>query len=496
MRFKRVTWFSGILLFAAIAAVVIVVKRLDPGALAASLAAAVKSGTGREFTVGAAHIKLLPRPMIVLTDVRFANADWGTRPWLAEAGRVAAAIDLKRLLIGTIRIKYIEVEAATVLLETNRDGVGNWTISRPDAGPPPSLDALEIDRFAVDALAFTYRDGVSGDEKQVKLDAVRFDAISDSNVITLTVHANYDGVPIAAAGKIGTLAALVANQRDYPLDVEGEFGTAALRVHGTIGEPHELRGLNLTVSAQMPEFADYIAQTGAKVPPVGPFRGATQLTGTWAAPVFSAIDMEVGDEKRMKLAIRGGLEGTRKAGVYEWQSSELDLVLTGSELGELSQWYGRPLPAWGAYRVSAKLRGASTTPGLYAIDAVFGGADRPEIKLRGDIKNARNASGVDLQVSASAGKWWRSVLFPAAPPLPPFRASARVRDTRNGYRVDNLDMKIADSIVTASLDVIASGPRPRIAGRVTSPLIDLSRLAPPANTSNQAPAAPPSPGVP
>src|SRR5205085_9518769 len=72
---------------------------------------------------------------------------------------------------------------------------------------------------------------------------------------------------------------------------------------------------------------------------------------------------------------------------------------------------------------------------------------------------------------------WRPVFMPDAPSLPPFRASARVRDTRGGYRVENLQLKVADSTVNASLTVLSNGPRMRIAGKAASPLIDLSRLA-------------------
>src|SRR4051812_7841660 len=89
----------------------------------------------------------------------------------------------------------------------------------------------------------------------------------------------------------------------------------------------------------------------------------------------------------------------------------------------------------------------------------------------------RAARSITLHIPASAEKWGRSVVFPAAPPLPPFRASARARDIRNGYRVDNVNLKIGDNVVAASIDVTSSGARPRIRGHVTSPLIDLSRIA-------------------
>ena len=113
MSFKKLTVIGCIVFLSVLAVIVIVLKRLDAGALANSLAATVKANTGREVKIGNATIKLLPAPMIVLSDVRFANADWGTQPWLAEAKSVTAAVDLERLMVGNIRINYSRLKERT-----------------------------------------------------------------------------------------------------------------------------------------------------------------------------------------------------------------------------------------------------------------------------------------------------------------------------------------------------------------------------------------------
>ena len=477
MSFKKLTVIGCIVFLGVLAVIVIVLKRLDAGALAHSLAATVKANTGRELRIGNATIELLPAPMIVLSDVRFANADWGTQPWLAEAKSVTAAVDLERLMVGNIRIKYLEVEGANVLLETDSNGTGNWTTPGTDSNAPPSVDVFDVDRLTIGSVAFAYRNGVTGETTRATIASAQFDSVSTANRIRVSVLADYNGKQVAATGTMGPLAALFTNQRKYPVEFKVTVGAASVSVQGTIEEPHGLRGLDMQLGARIPEIADYVAQTGAAVPPLGAFHGAAHLTGTLAAPVFSAIDVKVGDDERSKLTIRGEIDGALQTGVYIWQSSGLDLIVEGAQFGDLSQWYARPLPALGAYRIVARMSGVAASPKVDALDATFGGAERPEVKLRGAIGNLRAASGIDLHITASADKWWRSVVFPAAPPLPPFRASARVRDIRNGYRVDNLNLKIGDNVVAASIDVTSSGARPRIRGHVTSPLIDLSRIA-------------------
>jgi uncharacterized protein involved in outer membrane biogenesis len=263
------------------------------------------------------------------------------------------------------------------------------------------------------------------------------------------------------------------------VDIDGKFGAASMSVHGTIDQPLEGGRFNLELRAQLPEFAEYVALMGANVPPLGPFRGATKLTGTLAAPAFADLDVDFGTPERMRLTARGELTGQRSAdGVYAWHSTGLDLAVQGAQFSDFGQWTGKPLPPLGAYRIAARMSGPSTGPGLTGIEATFGGRGKPEIRLRGAVANLRAASGLDLQLVAAAGEWWRPGNLAAAPRLPPFRASAHVRDTRQGYRVDNLELKIADSIVSASLQVAQRGPRLHMTGKATSPLIDLARIVP------------------
>jgi uncharacterized protein involved in outer membrane biogenesis len=93
LRLKTLAVVAGVLLVAAFAATAIVIHYLDPRSLAESLAASVKADTGRELSFGAVEVTLLPRPALVLSQLRFGNAAWGSRPWLAQAERVSAELD-------------------------------------------------------------------------------------------------------------------------------------------------------------------------------------------------------------------------------------------------------------------------------------------------------------------------------------------------------------------------------------------------------------------
>ncbi len=227
MRVKQLAVAACVLLVAALAAIAIAVHYLDPRSLATSLAASVKADTGRELQFGDVGVKFLPQPAIVLSGVRFGNAAWGSQPWLAQADRVSADIDALALLTGRVRIKHIAVTGASVLLETDRDGTGNWVMGIGGHGAPAWLKSLEIDEIALEALAFTYRDGTTGKATSVQIDSARIAADSTSGPIHVSARGTFDGKSIEVTGTIGALSALIANAPAYPVDIEGKFGAAS-----------------------------------------------------------------------------------------------------------------------------------------------------------------------------------------------------------------------------------------------------------------------------
>lgn len=390
---------------------------LDPRSLAASLAASVKAETGRELHLGAVELGFLPRPALVVEDVRFGNAAWGSRPWLAQAGRVSADIDILALFSRRLRIKHVELSDAKIFAETDSKGNGNWLVESTGGGPPGWLESLQIDGLALEAVAFTYRDGTTGKATSAEVQRVEIDASARPAPMRVRFLGTFGGKQVQLGGTIGALRALLGDAPAYPVDLEGKVGAAAVSLRGTIDSPRSTGGLNLAIGVQTDEFADLAALFGARLPPRKHFRAKAQLTGAAAAPALAAID------------------------------------------------------------------------------AAYGGRDGPEIRLRGAVANVRAASGIDLQVTASATRWWHFAAAKSSPRLPPFRATARLRDAPQGYRVDDFEFRIAESKVSASLQVVRGGPRPRITGKLAAPLIDLARLSVESGTQGGLAAAAGTPGT-
>ena len=193
MRLKQLAVTACVLPVAVVAAIAIAVHFIDPRPFASSLAASVKADTGRELTFGDIGVELLPRPAIALSAVRFGNAAWGSQPWLAQAGRVSANIDVLALLARRVRINRIVVSDANLFLETDRDGNGNWLLGRAEGAAPEWLKKLEIDEFALQALAIGFRSGATGKTASARLESARVFTDSASSPLHLSARASYEG---------------------------------------------------------------------------------------------------------------------------------------------------------------------------------------------------------------------------------------------------------------------------------------------------------------
>ncbi len=479
MRIKRLALAAGVALIAAAVAIGVATHTLVPRLLA-NLAESVKTATGRELSIGEVGVTLLPLPAVTLRQVRFANAPWGSQPWLAQADRVDVQIDVVALLSHRLHIRQITLQDANVLIETDAQGNGNWVLASTTAATPAPawIDTTEFDELRSRSLSLNYRDGASGSTRSLRLDAFELAAADASQPMRVRAEGNAGATKVTAAGTIGALAGLLANGPAWPVALEFKLGAATIGVHGSIDSPRTLGALNLALRAQAPDVAGLAALAGADVPSLGPFAGTASVTGSASAPLFKDIDIEAGGADQMRLTARGEVQGSASdAGGYEWRSAGVDLVAEGKQLGDLTAWIDRPLPAFGAYRISARASGAMAAPSLSAIDVAAGGDGMPKIKVSGSIADVRAAGGIDLKIDARATNAWR-LDAKSATRLPPFRASVRLHESEQGYRLDDLELKIADNIVNAALNVAKVGSRLHVAGKVKFPVIDLGHPAP------------------
>jgi uncharacterized protein involved in outer membrane biogenesis len=137
----------GLLAAAALGVVALLFGGIDANRYRDDVAAAVQRASGRDLLLeGDLSLHVLPRPTLRVEAARLANAPWGSRPWMLEAGLLEASIAPWPLLRGGIELERLVLTSADLLLETSPAGEPNWRFGRPegaDVEQAPGTDPAE-----------------------------------------------------------------------------------------------------------------------------------------------------------------------------------------------------------------------------------------------------------------------------------------------------------------------------------------------------------------
>jgi AsmA family protein len=237
----------------------------------AQAAAEVKRLTGRELKVGGkVDIGVLPLRVIV-NDVSFTNAPWGTRPEMVKAKHVEVRAALLPLLTGNLSLK-VEIVEPDVYLETDAKGTGNWVVARAgtsaghgeaseSTGLPLNISAARLTKGVVH-----YRSGRTGRTRRLAFEEAYLRSAGFSGR-EFMVKATVDGVPVSLAGTtddqiIRTLGA------GEPLGVtlEAKTADASLAASGRVAFPATGPELALKVRAEAREAGKLGKLAGMRIP--------------------------------------------------------------------------------------------------------------------------------------------------------------------------------------------------------------------------------------
>jgi len=283
----------------------IFIATLDIDAHKDRIAQEVEKVTGRKLAFGGKlGLSLFPRIELSVADVRFANMAAGSRPDMATVKRAELAVDTKALLRGEIKVERVVLAGADLLLETDKTGKGNWEFGdRPDGAEKDKAkdkaaggDApdLRIDKIEIRDIAIAYRDGVSGQTTQVRIDRLEVEAPDPAASMRVALEAVYDKVRYALEGSVGPLAVLMAGEAPYPIDLKVKAGDVRLAVEGKIAKPLEGKGLDLKTTVVADDLRAFGLLAGTDIPSLGALKLAMRLADAEGGYRLSDIAATIG----------------------------------------------------------------------------------------------------------------------------------------------------------------------------------------------------------
>ncbi|WP_374379028.1 AsmA family protein [Dongia sp.] len=334
MRLKTILAGLVMLVVALAATLVAIVKSTDFNAYKDLIAQQVKAATGRDLVLaGNVELGISLKPVLTVSQVTFRNADWGSEPTMLKFDRLSAEIELLPLISNEIIINRITLSDADVLLETNKDGVGNWVMGaaggQGSSAPLPHVGEVQIER-----LKIRYRDGESGVGREVDIDSLNAKTAAPGAPIQLALKAAMGGETLSADGEIGALRQF--SQGPFPLNLKGSVGAVGFSVDGQIADPAQFEGIDVDLSLASDTevaFGDF------KLPGKGPYRLAGHLTGEKGQYKLATASGRVGDsdfagDLEYSLGEKRPLIGLRLASTHlNSKDFGLEPVLSGPDKG-------------------------------------------------------------------------------------------------------------------------------------------------------------------
>lgn len=293
----------------------------------------VEAATGRDLVIGGGmDLSVSLTPAVVIEDVTFANAAWGSRPEMLKARRVEAEVELLPLLRGEIKVARLVLVSPDLLLEIREDGTGNWVLDTPaGAGAPAGQGAgtalPDLQRVRIEDAVVTLADRAAGTTRRLELAALEAAADGWAAPLAIAGSGKLDAAAFTLEGRLGPLAALTApGGAPYPVAMTLGMAGATLAADGTLAQPLEGTGVDLTVSLNAPEPERLAAVAGLVLADDAPplrFDGRLRdVPGGWSVENLAA---SLGDTS-IAGSLRATLQGLRPQIAGSLSSPRIDLA--------------------------------------------------------------------------------------------------------------------------------------------------------------------------
>lgn len=339
-------------IFAAVIGAVLYLSLADLNKFKPNIEAAISDATGREFRInGELQLDALPSPSIVMEDVTFENAEWGSRPAAVEIGHLSAEIALLSLLSGPIEVKTLHLSDASVLIEADDDGTGNFDFESGDEKStlPVNFNLVDeeipliVNRAEISNVTITRR-RVDQEDQTFQLTSLSIEPIETGNPgfegkgnvfgLPLTFNGEYSArtldISIELAEVKTAMSARIADNRidvELVVDTLDKLGAA----FGTKGLPTVELNIKGTIvpGSRETELRDVSAVIGeAKFQANGKLShsdGAAMLTLSASVPNLQELSPDL-------PALSLTASTTLKSSADELHFDELDLTFGDSDL--------------------------------------------------------------------------------------------------------------------------------------------------------------------
>lgn len=351
MRWKKALTAATLLIVVLITAVYAFLALYDFNKLKPTIARLVKDATGRELTIhGDIDVKVGILPKVLVEEVSFQNAVWGSRPNLATVRQIEVKMAIFPLLLGRFDFTNLVILEPNVILEFNKAGRSNFEFEA-GAEEDITLPVLIFRDLRLKNGVFTYKDEQSAQTHTVRLERLQGVIPGLNKSFKLDGEGTFEEVRFALQGTVGPIAAWIEPGYRWPLDLMVKAGGASLAVKGKMRDAINFRDLSFSIAAQGPSTAEIAKLAGAgDLPEFGGFKLAAKISDPEGKLALKKLELRVGSEQLVELRLKGAVKELLAA-----KGVKLDFSMRGNDVVSLTKFGLPPSPVRGAFSANGRI---------------------------------------------------------------------------------------------------------------------------------------------
>ena len=238
-------------------------------------------------------------PTVELNNISISNMATGTGPEMVVADKINFRFSVLSVFNKRLRFPYIELQNANILLEKDKEGHANWLLGAQDdktESKPP-----RIGRLFVRNSQLIYRDPTQGTDLTVAANSSEDfrDQVEDiqerDDFVTIKGKGTYKKEPFNVDYVGASIVELRKRRKPYPLKTSVTIAKTTINVEGTVLNPAELQGLDITLNVKGANAADIFPIFGIVLPPTPPYSVTGKLDYQDEVWKFTNIKGKMGD---------------------------------------------------------------------------------------------------------------------------------------------------------------------------------------------------------
>ena len=227
---------------------------------------------GRPVVIGTLKIGWGNPLSLEITDLKVANAPWGSVPDMISVDGISALVDPWSLLGGVPKFQKLHAVKPVIVLERDKDGTGNWKFAgkaNPPAAPvmanPQSRRSFPtlLDLALQDGL-LTYK-GLGSYRLKLDLHDVTIQTTGEDQPVKLAAAGAHNGTPVTLSGDVDSFRAFRDTSRPFATNLTLAAASSTMIFKGTIVDPLDFEGVEGPLTIDSAKLGDLLKVFGADI---------------------------------------------------------------------------------------------------------------------------------------------------------------------------------------------------------------------------------------